>query len=160
MNTIRLIELKHANPSMGPHETITTVVLSMSAEHKVVVADFLENAIVNGTINLNLYLEAIHGKNEKVLKKVNENSPKRDLPCGGKVSHLSFYFEGGDKITLSDVYRGYSLSNFYPTFTQYMVDNGILDKYSGWGVPGPGVIPPSSLDSSIEKIDRIPPVEE
>jgi hypothetical protein len=41
-----------------------------------------------------------------------------------------------------------------------MVDNGVVDKYSGWDRPNLGtILPPEPLDFSSEKIE-IPPTEE
>ena len=157
---IQSIELKHTNPSMGPHETITTITLAITAKHDVMVNEFLDQAIINQTTSMRTYLEGVQSNDGILLERITANSPKSDLRCGESISHLTFYFKDSTTIVLHDVYREYRLTNFYPTFTKYMVDNGVLNKYSGWDRPNLGtILPPEPLDFSSEKIE-IPPTEE
>jgi len=123
---IKSIDLKHTNPSLGPHEKITTVSLSVTERHLERVDEFLNQSQVNNTVSLYEYLKAVKTKNEEVLNRVFNNEPKNELNSGQKISHLLFYFEDNEIIELSDVYRRFSLSHFYADFTNYMVEEGTI----------------------------------
>ncbi|MEO1451805.1 MAG: hypothetical protein AAFV07_19905 [Bacteroidota bacterium] len=161
---ISSIQLKHTQPSLGPHEEITTVSLSVSGETADRVNTFVHTATVNGVVSIAEYLQAVGDKDKKVLAQVQENAPKGELSVGGKISHLTFLLKDGQSIELRDVYRQYAVSDFYPDFTQFMVDKGFIDRYKPWDMhaknvddevmppPEPQRIQPESSE------DLIPPV--
>lgn len=126
---IKLIKLEHTNPSLGPHETKTEVTLSISEEHQIKVDNFIKNAIINDTITLHEYIEAVINNDSKIIEEVLKNRPNERLRQGETISHLSFYFENDFSITLNDVYRSYKLSNFKPEFSSYMVEKGNINHY-------------------------------
>lgn len=136
---ITSIELKHTQPSLGPHETITIVSLDVSGRHKDTVANFLNTATLNNTGSLSDYLEAATSKNKERVDEFLKHAPDRELSSGGKISHLTFYFEDGETLSLHDVYRRFALSHFYPDFTSYMVENGRIDRHQPFegGMPRP-----------------------
>lgn len=120
---IKPIEIQHTNPSLGPHETITTVTLIVNNATVKAVNEFLKNSKVNNTISLYNYLDAEFSQNTQLLKEVKQ---KEELNEGSIISNLTFFCENGESITMNDVYRCYNLTNFYPTFTKFMVENGSI----------------------------------
>jgi hypothetical protein len=120
--------LEHTNPSLGPHEVVTTVSLSVTEAHETRIAQFLETATINNTTSLKTYIQAVHQQDEALLKQVNDNAPQEKLMQGGTISNFYLYFEGQPSIELYDVYRRYRLSHFYPDFTKYLVEQGTLDR--------------------------------
>ena len=127
---IRSIHLKHTNPSLGPHEEVSTVLLTVSESNREIVDRFLESAQINGTLSLHDYLKALKDENQAVLEIVVANAPKWMLISGGTISHLSFYFEDDMTIELSDVYRKYKLTHFNPEFTSIMEEQGTIIRTS------------------------------
>lgn len=125
---IKTIQLQHTNPSLGPHEVITTVTLTANSSTEKEISTFISNAIINNTCSLADYLNNQLEENHEPVNKVEENAPKNALNQGEQISNLIFHFETGKTIKISDVYRRYSLTNFYPEFTQYMVANGSITK--------------------------------
>jgi hypothetical protein len=130
---IKAIELKHTNPSMGPHETTTTITLYASENHLEKINTFLNNAKVNNTISLVKYLEAYQTSDIKTINKVmsnapKSNAPKRELNDGQSTSNLTFSFEEGKSVTLNKYY----LTLFYPNFSSYMVKHGFIDQEEPW----------------------------
>lgn len=140
--SITSIILKHTNPSMGPHETVTTVRLGVEEKHRSTVADFLETSMVNQVVTMKEYLNAIHQNQTDIITKVEENSTTDRLPSGSNISHLTFHFAEKASITLHDVYRRFSVSNFYPTFTKYMVENGTISKDKPFDLGSPSYLEP------------------
>ena len=134
---ITSLTLKHTNPSMGPHETVTTISLAAAEPHQARIQQFLEEAVLNNTVSLKDYLEAVHQEDTSILEAVKANAPERDLPSGGTISTFQIHLEGRPTVTLYDVYRRHSLSNFYPDFTKYMVEHGIKISHSPWNDRGP-----------------------
>ena len=56
----------------------------------------------------------------------NNFKPEDNLNVGGTISNLIFNFSDGTiPLRINDVYRQYSVSHFYGSFTKYMVENGI-----------------------------------
>lgn len=129
---IKSISLQHTNPSMGPHETITTVTLQVTADTTSRTAQFINESMVNNTVSLVEYLTARQANDKAILDQVAQNAPNGRLKEGATISNLFFYFEDGQAIELYDVYRCFSVSNFYPDFTKYMVKEGTLSRRSGW----------------------------
>lgn len=129
---ITSIELEHTNPSLGPHEEITIVALTVNTETQPRVDEFIETAKVNHTISLKEYLQASLDKNDELIKEVKDKGPRGQLTRGSKVSYLSFHFQGGESIRMADVYRTYTLSDFYPDFTKFMVEKGEIQRYKPW----------------------------
>ncbi|WP_375562158.1 hypothetical protein ACE193_06300 [Bernardetia sp. OM2101] len=125
---IQTIKLQHTNPSLGPYEKITTVFLSITEQHIKRMNEFLHQSQINNTASLYDYLNAIKDKNEELINHVLNNTPKRELNQGEKISNLFFYFEDGQVVELADVYRKFELTHFYADFTKYMVENGIIDQ--------------------------------
>lgn len=125
---IKHITLEHTNPSLGPYEIITTVSLTSLEEHLVRINTFLQESTVNNTITLYEYLDAVKTKNLELIKNVLNNAPNRDLNEGETISNLCFHFEDNQTIELSDVYRRFSLTQFYPEFTSYMVEKGRISR--------------------------------
>ncbi len=138
---ITQISLEHSNPSLGPHETVTTINLTATEEHLPRIEQFLDGAQLNSTISLRAYIVAVHQQKQTILDKVQENAPKDDLSCGGTISTLQIAVEGQKEIVLHDVYRQHSLSNFYPEFTKYMVAHGSKFDFSPWEERNPIVEP-------------------
>jgi len=124
---INTIKLRHTNPSLGPHEKITTVTLTISKVNMQTLENFMKTAMVNNTVTMSAYLEAVLSNDEKVLDRIGENAPKAPLSSGAKISTLVFELDNKQSVKLYDVYRQFSLTNFYPDFTKYMVDNGTID---------------------------------
>lgn len=120
---ITSIELKHTNPSLGPHEKIVILTLPINVQTINSVSEFLGLSIINGVVELKEYLEAKRNNNIEVINKV-EQRCNFDLNVGSPISHLTFHFEDGKHVEISDVYRCFNISHFYPDFTQYMVDKG------------------------------------
>lgn len=129
---IKSISLQHTNPSMGPHETITTVTLQVTADTTSRTAQFINESMVNNTVSLVEYLTARQANDKAILDQVAQNAPNGRLNEGATISNLSFYFEDGQTIELYDVYRRFSVSHFYPDFTKYMVKEGTLSRRSCW----------------------------
>ncbi|MBT34110.1 MAG: hypothetical protein CMO01_30980 [Thalassobius sp.] len=126
---IKLIKLEHTNPSLGPHEKITTISLTVTEKNLQEVDDFIRSSKINNTTSLFEYLQAIENDDKKMIDSVLNNSPKGVLNEGGNISNLYFHLENGKTIELADVYRQYHLSNFYPEFTSYMVKAGeVIDE--------------------------------
>lgn len=125
---IKSITLKHTNPSLGPHETITTVSITASEEHLARINTFLQNSTINNTVTLYEYLEAVQTNNSKLIEKVLGNAPNNPMNEGETISNLSFYFDHNQTIELSDVYRRFLLTQFYPEFTAYMVEKGTISR--------------------------------
>ncbi len=125
---IKTIQLQHTNPSLGPHEVITTVTLASNSSTEKEISTFINNAIINEACSLADYLNGIQEENQNIIKKVLENTSKKELNQGAQISNLIFHFETGKTLEISDVYRRYSLTNFYPEFTKYMVANGTITK--------------------------------
>lgn len=146
---ITSIILQHTNPSLGPHETITTVRLAVNNQHLDAVNTFLEKSVVNGVAKMKDYLDAIHQNQTTLIEKVEKNRNTGDKPCGGTISHLTFHFAEQASITLHDVYRDYSVTEFYPTFTKYMMEHGTISKHQPFDLGSP-----SYLDT---KADILPP---
>lgn len=126
---INSIELKHTHPSLGPHEEITIVRLSVSSKTAVIVEKFLKTIQVNHTVSLAEYIELTLSKDEKRLSEITNNGPKGELASGSKISYLTLNTTEGQSITLDDVYRRFSLSDFYPDFTRFMVENGTIERF-------------------------------
>ena len=128
---IKSIKLEHTNPSLGPHEVVTTVLLTVSESNRKKTVDrFLESSQVNGTLSVHDYIKAILDKNQADLEKVAAQAPKGELNEGETISNLSFHFENGVIIEFSDVYRKYSLTHFNPEFTSFMVVQGTITSTS------------------------------
>lgn len=125
---ITTIELQHTNPSLGPHETITTVTLQSNSTTAPTIQEFIHNSTVNQTCSLANYLEAELKDGKTLIQQVYANQPKNDINEGEQISNLIFHFEGGEIFEVSDVYRRFTLTNFYGEFTKYMVDNGSITK--------------------------------
>lgn len=122
---ITSLELEHTNPSLGPYERIITITLTNSKEHQERVQQFLAEAMVNGTVNLQQYITAVLSKDEKVLQEVRKNAPKGRLNEGESISNFTISIAGQPSIRFYDVYRQHSLSHFYANFTKYMVEHGV-----------------------------------
>jgi len=123
---IRSIQLEHTNPSLGPHEVVTTVLLTVSESNRETVDRFLESSQVNNTLSMHDYIKAILDNNQADLEKVAAQAPKGELNEGETISNLSFHFENGEIIEFSDVYRTYRLTHFNPEFTSFMVEQGTI----------------------------------
>ena len=123
---IRSIQLEHTNPSLGPHEVVTTVLLTVSESNRETVDRFLESSQVNDTLSMHDYIKAILDNNQADLEKVAAQAPKGELNEGETISNLSFHFENGEIIEFSDVYRKYRLTHFKPEFTSFMVEQGTI----------------------------------
>lgn len=121
---ITSIELEHTNPSLGPYEEIITITLVNSKTHLEKVNEFIKKSQINNTTSLYKFLEANINNETKILIEVYKNAPKGNLNEGESISNLTIELEGGKTIKLNDVYRNYSLTNFNPDFTSYMVKNG------------------------------------
>ncbi len=118
------IELQHTNPSLGPNEIITVITLQSNSITTSTIEEFIKNSIINPTCALSEYLEAELKADNSLIQKVYDNSPKNKLNEGEQISNLIFHFEEGNHLKISDVYRRFSLTNFYGDFTKYMVTNG------------------------------------
>lgn len=122
---LKFIELEHTNPSLGHYEKKSVIGIAYNKSTADRINQFLHESIINNAVSIGKFINAYINKDEELTKKVLENSPKMELTQGAGISNLYFYFE--DEIApliLKDVYRAYSLSNFYPGFTQYMVNKG------------------------------------
>lgn len=128
--TIQSIKLEHTHPSLGPHETRTTITLTVNEDNSQKINEFIKNATINNITSLYEYLKAIRTKNTKILNSVFGNSPIGKLNEGSAISHLFFYFEDAPVIKLTDVYRRFELTHFKPGFTGYMLEKGIVDRDS------------------------------
>lgn len=124
---IRAIQLKHTNPSLGPHEKIIKISLQVNEFTENVVNEFLGKSVINGTMGLKEFIEAQRSNNTLVLKMVEEKC-KSDLNQGSPISVLTFSFEDGKAVEIYDVYRRYHVSHFYPDFTKYMVAKGVKSE--------------------------------
>ncbi len=120
------IELEHTNPSKGPYEEIISISLTNSLKTVDRINTFFSESIINNTIPIGEYIDAYISKNKTVLNKVNiATRSNKELKIGEGISNLTFYFnENIAPLKLCDVYREYSLTNFYDDFTKYMVANG------------------------------------
>ena len=125
------IELQHTNPSLGPQEEITEVTLSINEENKDKVMAFVQNAKVNDAIPLLAYIEAYLNDDRETLQRILEKGPYhgKSLSVGGTISNCKFLLSNGQRVTLNDVYRKLVLSDFYPEFTSFMVEQGRITKY-------------------------------
>lgn len=133
---ITSIELRHTNPSLGPHETITTISLSVSEAHIAKVNQFVANSMVNGVMDLKAFLEAhLNEEFDSLKNSVRQNNDAIFKASGGTISDLTFYFEDGKKVKMPDVYREYRLSHFNPDFTTYMLEYGSKSSYSPGQLP-------------------------
>ena len=142
---LQSIELQHTNPSLGPYEKITTISLANSPQTAERINEFLDTSIINETITISEYIEAYIDKNVAILSKINANTPSnKPLNKGESISNLTFYFKNDiPPLEISDVYRRYSITNFYGDFTTYMVENGVRSETSnGLDVPEPILPPP------------------
>ena len=125
---ITTIELQHTPPSLGPHETITTVTLQSNSTTAPTIQEFILNSKINQTCSLADYLEAELKDDKVLIQQIYANQPKNELNEGEQISNLIFHFEGGEIFEVSDVYRRFTLTNFYGKFSKYMVDNGSTTK--------------------------------
>ncbi|UII26740.1 hypothetical protein LVD15_26170 [Fulvivirga maritima] len=121
---ISSIKLEHTNPSLGPHEKITSIQLVAAEKHASKIDSFLQSSKINNTTSLFEYLEAVETNNKQLIDSVLNNAPKNVTNEGQEISNLFFSLESGVTVTLADVYRRFELSHFYPDFTSYMMENG------------------------------------
>lgn len=121
------IQLEHTNPSMGPYENIITISLANNPKTEARINQFLNEATINNVMSLGDYILAYRNNDEKLIQKV--ASAKNDganLKVGTSISNLTFYFEDQQHpLKIKDVYRRYSITNFYDDFTKYIVENGL-----------------------------------
>lgn len=156
---ITSLKLEHTNPSLGPYERIITIALTNSKEHQERVQQFLEEAMVNGTVNIQQYITAVLSKDEKVLQKIRENAPKGRLNEGESISNFTISIAGQQSIRFYDVYRRYSLSHFYANFTKYMVEHGVRFEGDKDDIFGKAPKPISTMDDedrSTRSVDEFP----
>jgi hypothetical protein len=120
------IELEHTKPSMGPYERIITISLANSPKAHVRINKFLSESIINNSITIGEYIEAHINKDTAILSQVRSNfDSNKKLNQGENISNLTFYFKNYiPPLKILDVYRKYSITNFYGDFTRYMIENG------------------------------------
>lgn len=133
---VKSIVLEHTNPSLGPHEEIITVSLSINEANAQRVTEFFKQSEINGKMLLLEFLEATKNGDTEITGIIKKDH-SRPLGEGGTISNLTFYLDDGQQIVLKDIYRRYHLSHFYPDFTKYMLENGSRDTYG----PGAPLIP-------------------
>lgn len=144
---IKSIKLENTNPSLGPHEKRTVVSLVVSKDNAATIETFINACEVNRTTKLINYLKAVKNKEEVLLQEVLENSPRQDLKSGSSISNLSFHFEDGQSVRLSDIYRQYELSHFTSEFASYMTQKGTTYQYKPYS--------DSYLETDAPKYDRL-----
>lgn len=129
MMNIKSIVLEHTNPSLGPHETVTEVTLSVSKANTEKVNRLINQVQVNQVVSLDEYVQAVNNQEAEVLEEVSKNAPKTILSTGATISNLYLYFEDAPSVKLYDVYRRFNLSHFNPELTSYMVKTGTISHH-------------------------------
>ncbi|KIX20084.1 hypothetical protein SY27_16365 [Flavobacterium sp. 316] len=121
------IQLEHTNPSMGPHENIISINLANNSDTEARINQFLNEATINNVMPLGEYILAYRNNDEKRSQKVEAaKNDEENLKKGSSISNLVFYFsDGKTPLKIKDVYRRYTITNFYNDFTKYMVENGL-----------------------------------
>ncbi|MFK7795902.1 MAG: hypothetical protein AB8E82_00505 [Aureispira sp.] len=151
---ITKVELKHTNPSLGPHERIITYSMYNNDEHEQEFEQLLQRSTVNGSYSMINFLEAYKNKDEKTIQKITSMNEDKVLPSGGVISKFTITLEVGLQVEVSDL-RTIYLGGYYGTFIPYLVQYGHKFEYSNWEKPIIDEVKPKSFDkyfnSSIQK---------
>jgi transcriptional regulatory protein LevR len=151
---ITKVELKHTNPSLGPHERIITYSMYNNDEHEQEFEQLLQRSTVNGSYSMINFLEAHKNKDEKTIKEITSINKDKVLPKGGVISKFTITLEAELQVEVSDL-RTIYLGGYYSTFIPYLVKHGHKFEYSSWEKPISPEEKPKSFDkyfnTSIEK---------
>lgn len=129
---ITAVELKHSNPSMGPHETIITFNMSNNSLHEHTFEQLLQESTINKNYSLKEFLTAHAQKDSSTIQKIMDAyQPEHPLACGGTISDFSMTLQDGTVVTFHDL-RTILLGGYYSTFIPYLVKHGFREEYSGW----------------------------
>lgn len=123
---LQSISIEHTNPSLGNHEIIKTINLECNKTNLEEISYFLKKIKVNNTVSLLKYLNASKASDTKLINRIFNNSPKKKLNDGGKISNLLFTFKDKSVVELQDVYHQFNLTDFNPEFTSFLMKNGTL----------------------------------
>lgn len=143
---ITKVELKHTNPSLGPHERIITYSMYNNDEHEQEFEQLLQRSTVNGQYSMISFLEAYKDKDEETIKKITSTNEDKELPCGGVISKFTITLETGVQVEVNDL-RTIYLGGYYSTFIPYLVKHGHKFEYSSWENPILEEVKPKSFDS-------------
>ncbi|MGH1336166.1 MAG: hypothetical protein ACRBFS_08565 [Aureispira sp.] len=125
---ITTIELKHSNPSMGPHEHTITYTIQNQSSHEQEFEQLLQGSTINRSSFLD-FLAAHQAKDQTTLQAIFAAYQPRELSEGATISKLTLTLEGGHSIILSDL-RKVSLGGYYSTFIRYLVAHGTKNESS------------------------------
>lgn len=131
---IQSIELKHTNPSMGPHERIISYSLTNTDAHKAEFDQLSNGTKVNEEFDLKTLLIASKNKDSARIEKIFKADYKGPLNVGETISILNITLVGGLKVCISDL-RTTQLSGYYPEFIRYLVGNGARYESSSNKMP-------------------------
>ncbi len=124
---ITAVQLKHTNPSMGPHERIITFTLHNTAAHEAEFEQLLNASTVNGTCPLSQYLTYHQQNNQVAIQQVLAQHEDQMLSCGATISTFSLTLNDGKQVSFYDL-RTIDLRGYYGTFIPYLVKHGTRDE--------------------------------
>lgn len=142
---ITKVELKHTNPSLGPHERIITYSMYNNDEHEQEFEQLLQRSTVNGNYSMINFLKAYENQDEEAIQKITSMNKDKELPCGGVISKFTMTLETGHQVEVSDL-RTIYLGGYYGTFIPYLVKNGHKFEHSSWEKPIIEAVKPKSFD--------------
>lgn len=128
---ITTVQLKHSNPSMGPHETIVTFDMSNNSTHEEVFEQLLKESTINKQFSLEEFLKAHVKKDKATIQEILKAYEPGKLASGGTISGFSMLLENGVEVHIRDL-RTTLLGGYYSTFIPYLVKHGFRKEYSGW----------------------------
>mmetsp|Transcript_16262 Transcript_16262/g.18091 ORF Transcript_16262/g.18091 Transcript_16262/m.18091 type:complete len:162 (+) Transcript_16262:125-610(+) len=135
MSKVSSVELRHSNPSLGPHNKPVSITLSNTKEHQKEFSSLMSKTTLNGVCSLEKYAAEKMSGNEKIVEKVNKAVSKGSLNCGQTISTFTIFFEDETSIKVHDL-RVMKLEGYYSEFVKYLVKNGKRREES-FGLGGP-----------------------
>lgn len=117
------VEIEHSNPSMGPHEVVTSYTLS-TKDYKQELDEFLQSIKVNGRLSLGDYLRLLAEGPAAEAEEVRQAFKPDDLRSGATISALKFRLTEGKTLSLDDL-RYYQLNGFRGShFLNLLINKG------------------------------------
>lgn len=133
--------IQYSNPSMGPHEKVTTFELHNQPIHAAAFERLLKEAKIFD-YSIEQYIRAIQTNDLKILNDVRKKAEETDtsnFSTGGTLSQISLQISKDKILQLSDT-RFFKLTGYYLDFISYAEEKGFKNQFSK---NGPQITPTS-----------------
>lgn len=132
---LKNVTLEHTQPSLGPHEKITTISLDIKG-YEENFQKLLQETSINKSVSLNKYLEFLQKKNSAELEKINKMYNLGGLSATGRtISNLIFTFQDDSTERIHDI-KKLSIDGYYKKeFESILIKNGFKHVSGSGGLP-------------------------